>query len=154
MRTVKFLTAFLFVAVTAAVTFAQPGEKVAIVETYKGTVPNNKKPDIKTGFVATEGEWAAVWALVNPNEKQPAVDFTKHILLVSTQDAADPNKTNASVVKDKKGTAYVSVITTLIGFENSDKTIYRFHKVSRDGITGVRYHAPGKKGPEVHPLPK
>ena len=77
-----------------------------------------------------------------------------YILLVSTQDAADPNKTNASVVKDKKGTAFVSIITTLIGFEASDNTIYRFHKVSRDGITGVRYHAPGKKGPEVHPLPK
>src|SRR5262245_54256740 len=129
MRTCQFLTACVLVGVAGGVALAEPKDKVPIVETFQGTVANDKKPDLKTGFIATEAEWKEVWAKVNPNEKMPAVDFAKHILLVTTQDKADPNRTSVSVSKDDKGTVTLNMASTLIGFKASDQTIYRFHKV-------------------------
>ncbi len=90
-------------------------------------------------------EWKEAWAKVNPKEKLPEVDFAKHFLLVSAQDAADPNRRGASVLKDDKGVVTVSEISTLIGFKPSDQTIYHFYKVSREGVTGVRRFDPAQK---------
>jgi hypothetical protein len=154
MRTCKFVTACVLLGVAGAVALAQPGEKLPILDTFQVTVANDKKPTLKTGFIATEKEWEEVWAKVNPKEKLPAVDFAKHLLLVSPQDAADPNRRSTSVVKDDKGTVMVSEISTLIGFQPSDRTIYRFHKVSREGVTGVGRFDPAQKKPVVEPLPK
>lgn len=147
----KFLTACVFLA---AASVAQAGEKLPIVATFQGAVANDKKPDLKTGFVAAEADWKAVWAKVNPKEKLPAVDFDKHLLLVLTQDPADPNKSSVSVVKDGKGIVTVNMMSTLIGFMPSDHTIYRFHKVSRAGVTGVRRFDPAAMKMVVEPLPK
>src|SRR5262245_4410105 len=113
MRICTFLIACLFVGVASAGALAQPGEKLPIQDTFQGTVANDKKPDLKTGFVAGEAEWKEVWAKVNPKEKLPTVDFAKHFLLVSTQDPADPNRQNASVAKDDKGVVTLNVISTL-----------------------------------------
>jgi hypothetical protein len=154
MCTCKFLTACVFVGVAGAVALAQPGEKLPILDTFQGTVANDKKPKLKTGFVATEKEWKEVWATVNPKEKLPEVDFAKHFLLVSGQDAADPNRRSASVLKDDKGVVTVSETSTLIGFKPSDQTIYRFYKVSREGVTGVRRFDPAQKKSVVDLLPK
>lgn len=154
MRTYKFLTACVFVGVVGAVALAQPGEKLPILDTFQGKVANDKKPEFKTGFVATEANWKEVWAKVNPKEKLPEVDFAKQFLLVSAQDAADPNRRSASVLKDDKGVVTVNEISTLIGFKPSDQTIYRFYKVSREGVTGVRRFDPEKKTAVVDPLPK
>ena len=152
MGTYKFLTACVFVVVAGAL--AQAEEQLPILDTYQGKVANDKKPELKTGFVATEATWKEVWAKVNPKEKRPGVDFTKHFLLVGTQDAADPNRRSASVVKDDKGVVTVREISTLIGFKPSDRTIYRFYKVSREGVTGVRRFDPVQKKQLVDPLPK
>jgi hypothetical protein len=154
MRTCKFLTACVFLVVAGAVALAQPGEKLPILDKFQVTVANDKKPELKTNFVATEKEWKAVWEKVNPKEKLPEVDFAKHFLLVTTQDAADPNKSSVSASKDDKGVITVSVISTLIGFKASDQTIYRFHKVSREGVTGVQRFDPAQKKMVVDPLPK
>jgi len=152
MGTYKFLTACGFVIIAGALAWAE--EKLPILDTYQGKVANVKKSELKTGFVATEAAWKEVWAKVNPKEKRPEVDFTKHFLLVGTQDAADPNRRSASVVKDDKGVVTVREISTLIGFKPSDQTIYRFYKVSREGVTGVRRFDPVQKKPVVDPLPK
>jgi hypothetical protein len=132
----------------------QAGEKLAILETYQGTVANDKKPALKTGFIATEADWKNVWAKVNPKEKLPAVDFAKHFLLVTMQDPADPNKRSMSVLKDDKGIVTVNEISTLIGFQASGQTTYRFHKVSREGVTAVSRFDPAKMKMVVDPLPK
>jgi hypothetical protein len=154
MWTCKFLAACMFVGVAGAVALAQPGERVPILDTFEGTAANDKKPDLKTGLVATAAKWKEAWAKVNPKEKLPEVDFVKHFLLVSARDAADPNLRSASVLKDDKGVVTVSEVSTLIGFEPSDRTIYRFYKVSREGVTAVRRFDPAQKTWVVNPLPK
>jgi hypothetical protein len=140
MGTCKFLTACVFVGIAAAVALAQPRERVPILATFEGTVANDKKPDLKTGFVATEAKWKEVWAKVNPKEKLPKVDFAKHFLLVMERDAADPNYSRALLFKNNKGTVTVDQISTLIGFEASNQTTCRFYKVSRgrDGGAALR----------------
>src|SRR5262245_58793441 len=150
----KFLTAYVVLAIAGAVVLAQPGERLPILDTFQGTVANDKKPELKTGFVATEAKWKEAWAKVNPKAKLPAVDFAQHFLLVSAQDAADPNRRSASVLKDDKGVVTVSEASTLIGFTPSDQTVYRFYKVSREGVTGVRRFEPAQKKSVVVPLPK
>ena len=154
MRTCKFLTAWLIVGVAGAVAAAQPREKLTVLDTFQGTVANDKKPALKTDFIASEAEWKEVWAKINPKEKLPAVDFAKHFLLVTTKDPADPNKGGLSVFKDDKGVVNLTVISTLIGFQPSDQTTYRFHKVSREGVTGVLRFDPAQKKMVVDPLPK
>jgi hypothetical protein len=154
MRTCQFLTACVFAGIAGAVALAQAGEKLPILDTFQGTVANDKKPELKTGFIAAEAGWKEVWAKVNPKEKLPAVDFAKHILLVSTQDAADPNRRSASVLKDDKGVVRLIETSTLIGFKASDQTIYRFYKVSREGVTGVRRFDPAQKKAVIDPLPQ
>lgn len=153
MCTCKFLTACVLLGVAAAAALAQPGDKLPILDTFQGTVANHKKPELKTGFIATEADWKQVWAKVNSKEKLPAVDFAKHFLLVSTQDAADPNHRSASVLKDDKGVVTVIETSTLIGFTPSDQTIYRFYKVSREGVTGMRRFDPAQKKAVIDPLP-
>ena len=154
MRPCQCLTACVFVGVASTGALAQPGEKLPILATFQGTVTKDKKPELKTGFIAAEADWKAVWAKVNPKEKLPAVDFAKHFLLVSTQDAADPNRRTASVVKDDKGVVTLSEVAPLIGYQPSDRTIYRFYKVSREGVTGVRHFELAQKKAVVDPLPK
>lgn len=154
MRTCKFLTACVFVGVATSLALAQPREQLPILDKFEGTVANDKKPDLNTGFVATEARWKEVWAKVNPKEKLPAVDFTKHFLLVMERDAVDPNRSSVSVLKDKKGAVTVGGISTLIGFKPSDQTKYCFFKVSREGVTAVRYFDPTKQNWVVNSLPK
>jgi hypothetical protein len=154
MWTCKFLTACVFVGVAGAVALAQPRERLPILDTFQGTVANDKKPDLNTGFVATAAKWKEVWAKVNPKEKIPKVDFTKHFLLVMERDAVDPNRVSVEVLKNKKGTVGVGGISTLIGFEPSNQSTYRFYKVSRQGVTAVRYFDPAKQKYVVNPLPK
>src|SRR5262245_14779100 len=154
MSTCKFLTAWVFVGVAGAVTLAQPERRLPILGTFEGTVANEKKPDLNTGFVATEAKWKDVWEKVNPKEKLPKVDFTKHFLLVMDRDAVDPNRTNVEVLRDKKGTVGLGGFSTLIGFEPSNQTKYSFFKVSREGVTAVRYFDPAQQKWVVNPLPK
>jgi hypothetical protein len=154
MRTYSYLTACLFVGVAGAMALAQPGQNLPILDTLQVTVANDNKPALKTGFIASEAEWKTVWAKVNPKEKLPAVDFAKHLLLVTTKDSADPNKGSISVLKDDKGVVRVNEISTLIGFDPSNQTIYRFHKVSREGVTGVLRFDLAQKKMVVDPLPK
>jgi Protein of unknown function (DUF3592) len=154
MYTCKFLAACVFVGVAGAVALAQPGERVPVLDQFEGTAAKDKKPDLKTGFVATEADWKEAWEKVNPKAKLPKVDFAKHVLLVTERDAADPNRRSVSVLKDDKGTVKLSEVSTLIGFKPSDQTTYRFYKVSREGVTAVRYFDPAKQEWVVNPLPK
>jgi hypothetical protein len=151
----KFLAACVFVCVAGAVALAQGGERVPILDTYEGTAANDKKPDLKTGFVATEAKWKETWAKVNPKQKLPKVDFARHfLLLVEQRDAADPNRCIISVHKDDKGVVSVSATCTCIGFQPSDRTTYRFYRVSRKGVTGVGRFDPEKNKVVIEPLPK
>jgi hypothetical protein len=148
-----FLVVCVLVFVTSFAALAQPpGEKLPILETYLATVDNDKQPESKTGFIAAETEWKEVWAKVS-SKKLPEVDFGKHLLLIGRQDAADPNRRSASVVKDEEGVVTLSIVTTLIGFESSDRTIFTFYKVSREGVTGVRRFDAKQKKMVVEPLP-
>jgi hypothetical protein len=153
----KFLTAWVFVGVAAAVALAQPrrpGERVPVLDTFEGTVANDRKPDLKSGFVATEAKWKEVWAKVNPKVKRPEVDFARHFLVILERDAADPNRSSALLFKNKKGTVTVDQMSTLIGFEASNQTTFRFYKVWRAGVTAVRHFDPAKEKWVVNPLPK
>jgi hypothetical protein len=154
MWTRKFLTACVFVGVAATVALAQRPEPVPILDQFEGMVANDRKPDLKTGFVATEAKWKEVWEKVNPKVKRPTVDFARHFLLVMERDAADPNRRSVSVLKDKKGAVGVGGIETLIGFEPSNQTTYRFYKLSRAGVTAVRHFDQAKGKWVVNPLPK
>jgi hypothetical protein len=154
MRTCSYLAACLFVGVACAVALAQPENNLSILDTLQVTVADDKKPALKTSFIASEAEWKMVWNKVNPNEKPPAVDFAKHFLLVTLKNQADPNKSGVSVLKDGNGVVRVNEISTLIGFKASMQTIYRFHKVSREGVTGVLRFDPMQKKMVVDPLPK
>ena len=151
----QFLTACVLLGVAGAAAPAEPAE-LPILDTFQGTVANDKKPAVNAGFIATEAKWKATWAKVNPKEKRPRVDFTRHFLLVSAHDAADPNRrsASASVLKDDKGVVTLGGVCTLIGFEPSDRTTYRFYKVSRAGVTGVRRFDPARNKSVVVPLPK
>jgi hypothetical protein len=116
----------------------QPGAELPILDTWQGKVANDNKPELKTGFIGTEAQWKEVWAKVNPKDKLPEVDFTKYLLLVSMQDAADPNRSSAWITKDDQGMVTLLIIATDIGWlEASDQTIYRFYKVSSEGVIGV-----------------
>ena len=130
-----------------------PG-RMPILDTFQGTVANDKRPEVKNVFVATAAGWKDVWAKVNPKEKLPDVDFTRHFLLISRQDAADPNRRTTSIFRDDDGVVTLEEMSTLIGYESSDRTVYRFYKVSREGVTGVRSFDPAKGKPVVDPLPK
>jgi hypothetical protein len=150
----KFLTACLFVGVAGAVALAQDRERLPILDKFEGTAANDKKPDLSTGFVATEAKWKETWAKVNPKQELPKVDFAKHFLLVIEQDAADPNHCSVSILKDGKGVVSMSVSCTCIGFKPSDRTTYYFYRVSREGVTGVHRFDPAKQKVVVEPLPK
>jgi hypothetical protein len=154
MRTCLFLFASVWLGNAASTALAQPGEELPILETFQGAAAKDKQPELKTGFVAAEGDWKEIWAKVNQQEKLPEVDFGKHFLLVERQDAADPNRRSAAVAKDEEGIVTVTIHSTLIGFESSDRTIYRFHKVSREGVTGVKRFDAKQKKRVVDPLPK
>src|SRR5262245_60050788 len=116
MRTCNILTVGVLLGVAGPLALAEPRGKLSILDTFEGTVDNDHKPELKTSFIAAEADWKKVWAKVNPKAKLPAVDFAKHLLLVSTQDAADPNRRNASVVKDDKGVVTLTETATLIGY--------------------------------------
>ncbi|HEY1189509.1 MAG TPA: hypothetical protein VGE74_17825 [Gemmata sp.] len=154
MRVCMSLVACAVFGAAGTVAIAQQATKVPILETYKGTVANTTKPELKTHFIASEDDWKTVWTKINPKAKLPAVDFSKHLLLVTQQDAADPNRSNLSVTKDDKGVVGYIVSSTLIGFEASDRTTYQFYKVSREGVTGVRRYDGAQKKTVVDPLPK
>jgi hypothetical protein len=156
MSTFKFLTACVFVAVAGEVAPAQPGEKSLILDTFQGTVAKDQRPELKTGWIATEADWKEVRAKFNPKEKLPAVDFTKHFLLVATHDAADPNRRAPTVLKDDKGVVTLSVKfpERRLGFTASDRIVYTFYKVSREGVTGVLRPTGVFDKTLVEPLPK
>lgn len=154
MRTCLIAVAGVLLSAASLLAWAQTEEKLVIAETYEGTVGKEDRPALKTGFVADEIAWKKVWLQVNAKEKLPEVDFTRDFLLISTQDAADPNRRSTSVVKDEKGVVAVEEISTLIGFDPSDQTIYRFHKVPRAGVTGVRRFDAETKKAVVDPLTK
>lgn len=154
MSACKLVTACLLMGLSGILGLAQAGEKLPVLETFKGTVTNDKKPDLKTGFIATEADWKAAWGKINPEGKAPAVDFAKHFLLVSSHDAADPNRRFVNLVKDAKGILSVTIGSTLIGFEPSNQTVFEFYKVSREGVTGVRRFDPVTMKMVVEPLSK
>jgi hypothetical protein len=150
----KSLAALVLLGVACSVALAQRGTELTVVETFAGSAKNDKKPDLKGGFIATQAKWKEAWKKVNPKAKLPKVDFTKHILLVSEQDTADPNRSSVTVVKDAKGTVSLSIFSTLIGFTPSGTTKYTFHKVDRKGLTGVNQYDTAKGAMVVTPLPK
>jgi hypothetical protein len=154
MNLLRLLTAFVLMCAIGAGAAAQSEKQMTILKTFQITVANDKKPELKTGFIATERDWKRIWAHLNPIEELPAIDFTEHFLLVGTQDAADPNQQNTVVLKDDEGVVLLSGETTLIGFEPSDQTIYRFHKLTRAGVTGIRRGTPVRGEYPVDPLPK
>lgn len=152
--TSNFLAACVVVGFAGVAAAAEPGKRVPVLETFGGTAAADKKPDLKTGFIAAEEKWKEVWEKVGGKEKLPKVDFAKHILLVTEKDAADPNRGSATVSKDDKGAVTVNMISTLIGFEPSGQTKYTFHKVSREGVTAVRRFDPAAMKMVSEPLPK
>src|SRR5262249_45456682 len=103
-------------------------------------------------IIATQAEWQVVWAKVNPTDKLPEVDFTKQFLVLSMQDAADPDPGSAfiSISKDDKGIIAVNWCSWQMEYAPSDKTIYRFYKVSREGATGVNVNGEAMSLPAPH----
>jgi hypothetical protein len=55
---------------------------------------------------------------------------------------------------EQEGVVTVRETSTLIGFTPSDRTLYLFYKVSREGVTGVRRFDPAQKKSVVVRLPK
>ena len=153
MKPFQVLCSYLIVAGTAAM--ARPAEDLPIQNTFNITITKGKQPDLTTGFIATDAKWKDIWTKVAPSGKVPAVNFTKNFVLVTKQDAADPNHVSLRVRRDDQGVVFVSRVSTLIGFEGSDRIKYRFHVVSREGVTGVidldRVDL-GEK-PKINPLP-
>ena len=143
-----------FFAITSMAGAQQQQEKLNIVQTYKMTISNDKKPKLKTDYIADAEEWNRVYRVFSAEGKIPQVDFTKHFVVVSTHDKADPNRRGVTIVKNAKGTVAVRIISTLIGFQPSNETVYTFYVVPRAGVTGVeRYDRETKKN-VVDPFPK
>ena len=154
MRTCIFLVACASISIANTQALAELGEELPILETFLGFVDNDKKPELRFRFIADKSEWKKVWEKINEDQELPEIDFSKHFLLFSLQDAADPNRQSMSVVKDDKGVVTATVTSTLIGFESSDRTIFRFYKISREGVTGVGRYDRERRKLVVDPLPK
>jgi hypothetical protein len=152
----KLLTACMFVGVAGAVALAQDQyrERLPILDTFEGTAANDSKPDLKTGFVATEAKWKATWAMVNPKQEPPRVNFATHFLLVLERDAADPNRALVSVLKDARGVVSMGVSWTCIAFQPSNRTTFHFYRVSREGVTGVERFDLARQKVVIEPLPR
>ena len=153
MRLTMILAAIvLFVAPVDA--FAQRPNGLKILGKYEGTVDKDKQPKLKTSFIATNKDWKRVWGTISPKGAMPKVDFSKHFLLVSSHDAADPNKRRVFASKDPKGVVKLLIASTRIGFRPSNRATFTFYKVERAGVTGINRYDRAKGKSVIDPLPK
>ncbi|MGF1581983.1 MAG: hypothetical protein ACFCD0_21870 [Gemmataceae bacterium] len=134
---------------------AQEPKTLRVLAEHMAIVKKAKAPKSKTeGFVAKEASWTKMWKKLAPKGQAPKVDFSKQLVLVLVRDAADPNRINVTIRKNKEGVVELLAITTLIGFQPSDQRKFLFYVVSREGVQGVSRYDPKLRKRVVEPLPK
>ena len=82
--------------------------------------------------------FAAWWEEMGWEEEDlPEVDFESSFLCIQTRDAADPNRVRWSARHNEDGEAELMGISTLIGFEPSEKIKMAFLSVEREEATSL-----------------
>ena len=82
--------------------------------------------------------FAAWWEEMGWEEEDlPEVDFESSFLCIETRDAADPNRVRWSARHNEDGEAELMGMSTLIGFEPSDKIKMAFLSVEREEATAL-----------------
>ena len=90
-----------------------------------------KKMAPEVGFLTDARSFARLWKAWRPDEKVPAVDFKKEIVVVA---AGGPNRPNVTGVLNDRGNLKVRAISTLIGGPGFG---YAFATFPREGVKTV-----------------
>lgn len=97
--------------------------------------------------ITSQKQLYEVWKKLKGGEK-PRVHFETSLLIPRVRDAADPNRHQFSA-RVKDGKLELLTLSTLIGFERSDKTITTLIEIPRKGITAIRHYNPVTRKYEV-----
>jgi hypothetical protein len=127
-------------------------QPVKVEKTWNGQIPKEEVTKLEKDMdvnwknlpnvIVKPAAWKKVWSAWNPGQPVPEVDFTKNLVLVHLQDAADPNKVKHNVQLNDEGILRVLSISTLIGFQPSDQRKFTLMLVPRAGVK--KMEVPGK----------
>jgi hypothetical protein len=86
-----------------------------------------------TGYIANEKEFQHVWKAWRPDEKAPAIDFEKEVVLVGV--TPGPNRVSLVPKLDEKGDLHISLRTNLVEGKGFG---YGMVTVKREGIKTIK----------------
>jgi hypothetical protein len=138
-RTLPFLFAgvVLTLALPAFVGVSRANDKpkaVIPVKTWGGLMKielRGKAPN----YIANKEAWAKFWKLYRGDEKLPAVDFEKQLIVVVVNN--DPNGISAMLELDAKGDLKIDYASTEIKFINPTTCAYQVALIPRAGIKTI-----------------
>ncbi len=119
---------------------------VKIVESWNGKLADGalRKAEPADGFILDQEAWDKLWKAWRGQEKVPAVDFHKQMVLVFTADG--PNSVGCTPTLDGKGNVRADAMSTMIGGPGFG---YLLLCIPREGVQTVN----GKPLPGVKVLP-
>lgn len=127
----------------------RPGAEAAPVEvtaSWGGKIDDEalQRHAPASGFVVEAAAWGALWRAWRRGEAVPAVDFTKHLVLVAT--ASGPNNVGCEPRLEPNGNVRANAMSTLIGGPGFG---YLLQCIPRAGVRAVN----GRPLPGEAPLP-
>lgn len=97
-------------------------------------------------LIVNEKDWKSKWAILHgSNPAVPKVDFKKHLLLIVTADANDPNMRSTKAFLSKEGVLMVKTTTTLEAFQSSNELAFQIFRVPRKNVRQYLYFDPVKR---------
>lgn len=77
-------------------------------------------------------QWSQLWTRWQPGKAVPDVDFETSMVFVSVKDAGDPNSRGYTFFRCSDGTIRPEVISSCVGFDDTDRSRIQFHILERD----------------------
>jgi hypothetical protein len=139
MRRIPSITGVAILAVLTGSVVGQGDAKkdIKIEQSWSGRLFGKEKEALRMlapadGFVDSSKQFHAIWKAWRTEEKIPAVDFDKKLVLFAT--APGPNQVTLMPVVDAAGNLSAKTIATLVGGPGFGYTIV---VIDRDGIKTV-----------------
>lgn len=95
-------------------------------------------------------QFSEVWNRLQGGDK-PTIDFNSSFVVAHVRDAADPNGHRFSG-RVKEGELELMTLSTLIGFQPSDKTVTTLIEFSRKGVISFKAYDPKTRKYKLTPL--
>jgi hypothetical protein len=134
-----FASIVLGLTLPAFLGLSRADEKPRLVEaqkTWDGVVKIDLRKEAPgKGYIADQVAWAKLWKVYRGEEKLPAVDFDKELIVVAVN--SDPNAISILLEADEKGDLMVSYARTELKFIKPTTCAYQFALIKRGGIMTI-----------------